>query len=366
MPSSGGGTRRAVASTSARRGSCCCSPRPPAMPCAGCSRSFPDPCGVTSMRLPCWERRCDGDVSGLRSPCWPRRCSPPSRRPPRTGAPGSSSARIRIRGRTTPTTTPTTRTCPTGTTTIIPRRPLAGSRVTGSCVTTGADTRSRSGFRRTCNETTTELRRPLARARPRRERTRARADGATLSTLSPAAATTAPPGLCAAAGCRSQPSAALACHAGGLCAVLRRGARRPLRVLLPDRRADRGVRSHGNLRGLGRRREARAEPAAMRALARALVAAIVLAPATAVLAADALPSYGLVQLRGVPDGARIDLDGRPWLVAEGLDGRWLVVARGSHRLTIHLPDHEPREQRIDVVDGRAQVVRFTERPVKRR
>jgi sugar lactone lactonase YvrE len=104
----------------------------------------------------------------------------------------------------------------------------------------------------------------------------------------------------------------------------------------------------------------------MRALARALVAAIVLAPAAAGLAADALPSYGLVQLRGVPDGARIDLDGRPWLVAEGLEGRWLVVARGQHRLTIHLPDHEPREQRIDVVDGRAQVVRFTERPAKRR
>jgi sugar lactone lactonase YvrE len=101
-------------------------------------------------------------------------------------------------------------------------------------------------------------------------------------------------------------------------------------------------------------------------IARTLVVAAVLVPATGLLAADALPSYGLLQLRGVPDGARIDLDGRPWLVAEGLDGRWLVVARGPHRLTIHVPDHEPREQRIDVVDGRAQVVHLGERPVKRR
>src|SRR5579884_4174879 len=348
MPSSGGGTRRVVASTSARRKPCCSSPRPPAMPCAGCSRPFPDTRSVTLVRAPCWAKRCASEPQSRCSPWQP--CSRPSHRQPPTGARGSLSARIliRIRGRTTPTTTPTTRTCPTGTTTTIPRRPL-------------------SGFRRTCNETTTELRRPLARSRPRRERPSARAVGAALSALSPAAsATAAPPGLCAAADRRSQPAAALACHAGGICPVLCRGARRPLWVLLPDRRADRGVRPHGDLRGLGRRREARAEPAAMRALARALCAAIVLAPATAALAADALPSYGLVQLRGVPDGARIDLDGRPWLVAEGLDGRWLVVARGPHRLTIHVPDHEPREQRIDVVDGRAQVVRVGERPTRRR
>jgi hypothetical protein len=104
----------------------------------------------------------------------------------------------------------------------------------------------------------------------------------------------------------------------------------------------------------------------MARIARALFAGALLAAASAVLAVDALPSYGLVQLRGVPEGARVDLDGHFWVVAQGLDERWLVVARGPHRVTVHLPDHEPLERRIDVVDGRTQVVRFPERAAERR
>src|SRR5579875_2420067 len=39
-------------------------------------------------------------------------------------------------------------------------------------------------------------------------------------------------------------------------------------------------------------------------------------------------SYGLVQLRGVPDGAAVDLDGRFWLTAAQLDQRWLGLPEG--------------------------------------
>ena len=42
-------------------------------------------------------------------------------------------------------------------------------------------------------------------------------------------------------------------------------------------------------------------------------------------------NYGLVQLRGVPDGASVDLDGRFWLTADALDGRWLALPEGSTR-----------------------------------
>src|SRR5262249_50956439 len=40
-------------------------------------------------------------------------------------------------------------------------------------------------------------------------------------------------------------------------------------------------------------------------------------------------TYGLVQLRGVPDGAAVDLDGRFWLTATGLDKRWLALPEGE-------------------------------------
>src|SRR5207245_1569273 len=46
-------------------------------------------------------------------------------------------------------------------------------------------------------------------------------------------------------------------------------------------------------------------------------------------------SYGLVQLRGVPDGAAVDLDGRFWLTAERLDERWLAVPYGKHTRVDH-------------------------------
>ncbi len=69
-------------------------------------------------------------------------------------------------------------------------------------------------------------------------------------------------------------------------------------------------------------------------------------------------SYGLVQLRGVPDGATIELDGRFWLTAAQLDARWLAVPKGEHRLTMRVRDGEPTERRINIAPGKSQVVRF--------
>jgi hypothetical protein len=68
-------------------------------------------------------------------------------------------------------------------------------------------------------------------------------------------------------------------------------------------------------------------------------------------------TYGLVQLRGVPDGAAVDLDGRFWLEAHELDGRWLALPHGSHTLTIRVEGREPVERRVDVVAGKTFVVR---------
>ena len=69
-------------------------------------------------------------------------------------------------------------------------------------------------------------------------------------------------------------------------------------------------------------------------------------------------SYGLVQLKGVPEGASVDLDGRFWLKAERLESRWLALPRGPHTLTVHVEGHEPAERRVDVESGKTQVVRF--------
>jgi len=68
-------------------------------------------------------------------------------------------------------------------------------------------------------------------------------------------------------------------------------------------------------------------------------------------------SYGLVQLRGVPDGAAVDLDGRFWLEAQQLDERWLALPHGSHTLTIRVEGQQPVERRVDVVEGKTLVVR---------
>jgi len=69
-------------------------------------------------------------------------------------------------------------------------------------------------------------------------------------------------------------------------------------------------------------------------------------------------SYGLVQLRGVPDGAAVDLDGRFWLTAERLDQRWLAVPYGEHTLVVHARGSQPVEQRVEVKPGKTSVVHF--------
>ena len=69
-------------------------------------------------------------------------------------------------------------------------------------------------------------------------------------------------------------------------------------------------------------------------------------------------SYGLVQLRGVPNGATVDLDGREWLHAEGLDQRWMALPDGEHVITVRLHDRTPQERRIVVKAGSSQTVRF--------
>jgi hypothetical protein len=65
-----------------------------------------------------------------------------------------------------------------------------------------------------------------------------------------------------------------------------------------------------------------------------------------------------VQLRGVPDGADIDLDGRFWMQAQDLDQRWLALPQGTHTLVVRTKDAAPLERRVEVAAGRMQVVRF--------
>jgi hypothetical protein len=69
-------------------------------------------------------------------------------------------------------------------------------------------------------------------------------------------------------------------------------------------------------------------------------------------------SYGLVQLRGVPDGASVDLDGREWLRADGLDQRWMALPHGEHVITVRVDNRAPQERRIVVKAGSSQTVRF--------
>jgi hypothetical protein len=69
-------------------------------------------------------------------------------------------------------------------------------------------------------------------------------------------------------------------------------------------------------------------------------------------------SYGLVQLRGIPDGASVDLDGRFWLTAQKLDERWLAMPRGEHTLAVRVRGFDPVERSVDVKPGKNQVVRF--------
>ena len=75
-------------------------------------------------------------------------------------------------------------------------------------------------------------------------------------------------------------------------------------------------------------------------------------------AGDDYSSYGLIQLRGVPDAATVDLDGRRWLDGRNLAGRWLALPAGPHTIVVRADGYETSEQRIDVAAGRNQVVRF--------
>jgi hypothetical protein len=69
-------------------------------------------------------------------------------------------------------------------------------------------------------------------------------------------------------------------------------------------------------------------------------------------------SYGLVKLRGVPDGASVELDGRYWLTAARLSERWLALPRGRHTLTIRPQQGAASEHTVDVKPGVNVVIDF--------
>jgi PEGA domain len=79
---------------------------------------------------------------------------------------------------------------------------------------------------------------------------------------------------------------------------------------------------------------------------------------SSVAAGDDYSSYGLIQLRGVPDGASIDLDGRHWLDGRNLGDRWLALPAGAHTISVRAEGYETFERSIDVTAGRNQVVRI--------
>ena len=66
----------------------------------------------------------------------------------------------------------------------------------------------------------------------------------------------------------------------------------------------------------------------------------------------------MIQLRGVPDGATVDLDGRRWIDGRNLTDRWLALPAGPHTISVHAAGYDTFEQRIDVTPGRNQVVRI--------
>jgi hypothetical protein len=67
-------------------------------------------------------------------------------------------------------------------------------------------------------------------------------------------------------------------------------------------------------------------------------------------------TYGLILLRGVPDGASVFFDGRFWLVANGLDGRWLALPEGRHTITVRMSGYREATTSVDVVPGSNRVV----------
>jgi len=74
--------------------------------------------------------------------------------------------------------------------------------------------------------------------------------------------------------------------------------------------------------------------------------------------APRVATYGLVQLRGVPDGFAVDLDGRFWLTADSLADRWLALPEGHHTITVHTRDGAQLERSVDVKPGTTVVVQF--------
>jgi hypothetical protein len=69
-------------------------------------------------------------------------------------------------------------------------------------------------------------------------------------------------------------------------------------------------------------------------------------------------TYGLMQFRGIPDGAQIDLDDRFWLDAQGLDQRWLAIPDGRHTITVRVDGNDPVTRDIEVRAGAKQVIKF--------
>jgi hypothetical protein len=69
-------------------------------------------------------------------------------------------------------------------------------------------------------------------------------------------------------------------------------------------------------------------------------------------------TYGLIQLRGVPDGADVDLDGRFWLRAQALDNRWLAVPQGQHTIAARVEGDESQPRDIEIRAGAKQVLKF--------
>ncbi len=69
-------------------------------------------------------------------------------------------------------------------------------------------------------------------------------------------------------------------------------------------------------------------------------------------------SYGLVQLRDVPDGADVDLDGRFWMKAAKLSQRWLALPRGPHTIVVRPKRGQPIERRMEVTPGTVLTITF--------
>ena len=71
-----------------------------------------------------------------------------------------------------------------------------------------------------------------------------------------------------------------------------------------------------------------------------------------------LSTYGLIQIQGVPEGAKIDLDDRFWLEgSRELDHRWLALPSGTHTIDIRATGYESSERRVDITAGDRKVLK---------